>query len=207
MIFLLWIRLPFLPCFHAFTRPINVPPDDAGVTSENNEKKRSVRPEHRLAEENFPGCIQSTGDCCYHCGHAVFRRLPEFVKRFFTDACPTAITNFDGGVEKTFCFLLLLQLVLLATFGYVFATTFVSCLETTYLSLDEDSGECSLVPIQISGSYYLDDNGFWGSSKQWAFSKTMLKAVRSPSNQYPALQCEFLNVNDCQRFFFLPFFR
>jgi hypothetical protein len=141
-----------------------------------NKKNISVRPEKRSKEDDMPGIMQSVGDGLYRCGDALLQRLPDRAHDFFEKACPEAISNVDGGVEKTFCLMALLQVSLVVAFITTFAQNIESCLSATYLSLDGFGNDlCDHVKVQISDSYYLDDTGFWSSYKEWAFATTMLE--------------------------------
>ena len=121
------------PTHHSpFTHPINNSvlllshdrPTTAGAWKDpqfalENKGKISVRPEFR---PNKPGCLQSIGDACFHCGDAIMSRLPERVQGFFSDVAPPAVANIDGGVEMVFFMLVLLQMGLATAFLYYFVT-------------------------------------------------------------------------------------
>ena len=138
----------------------------------------SARPEKRRAEHEHPGVLQDLGDGCYRWGDCALSRIPRRARKFLEDIAPEDITKVDGGLEKTCCLLVFLQVAIVVSFILWALVAYQTCISKHYLALTEEDGtKCDSVSIAISDEYQLDDHGFWSTASKWSFSDTMVKGV------------------------------
>ena len=114
----------------------------------------------------------SPTDYFYHSGRFALSYVPS-LKRFLENSAPPEVSLVKGGVERTCCLLLLVQLFVMGTYVYTFISGYTSCRAIRYLSLVENN-LCSDIKLSMNDQYSLDDNGFWDTTYEWAFSDTMV---------------------------------
>jgi len=68
------------------------------------------------------------------------------------------------------------NLVWWAVFLYFIITAYQSGVTDTYISFDEESGDCSEVPFTVTGNYLADSSGHWESNKKYNDATALYEA-------------------------------
>ena len=64
-------------------------------------------------------------------------------------------------------------LAAIGVFVYFTYTSYNDAIKQAYISLTTDGGDCSSVPISITGTYYADVNGNWVGSPDFQYSSSL----------------------------------
>jgi uncharacterized membrane protein len=87
-----------------------------------------------------------------------------------------------GAVERACCFIIVCQVLLVASYCWFAQDSYIRCVEQTYLNLakkysPDGKSLCDEVPITMNDVYMIDDSGYWDTSFEWAFADAQLGKV------------------------------
>jgi hypothetical protein len=112
---------------------------------------------------------------------------------------PEQIKEVEGGVERACCLIILIQLLLAASYAYFGFTAYETCRDVRYLSIGM-SPTCVEVRKSINDVFRLDDSGFWDSKYEWAFADSMVSgafvAFKTTDTEWPTYAKDMWNVLD-----------
>ena len=78
-----------------------------------------------------------------------------------------------------------------ATCAYLFWYIFTTARESSFISLDPNSGNCSYVPVTVDGTFLIDEGGAWSSNNSFNYDKALYSAhfknVKVTERAYPTL--------------------
>ena len=124
-------------------------------------KSRLILPESSEEAQNFtslpPAPLAFQGD-------KFLKYFPSLKDQLIAKA-PPDIKVVKGGVERTCCLIIVIQLLVAAAYGYFGWVGYQSCKEVRYLSLAE-AELCENIKISMNTEYYLDDSGYWVNSRE-----------------------------------------
>jgi hypothetical protein len=117
-----------------------------------------------------------------YCLNIMDKCLPEsgFVKEFAKmPSFPMYVMAFTFNLMWWTCFL------------YFIVVQYISGLESSFISLDPSSGDCTEVPFSLDGTYLADSSGHWDSQKKYndatAIYSVDVLGYASTKTQYEAL--------------------
>jgi hypothetical protein len=117
-----------------------------------------------------------------YCLNIMDKCLPEsgFVKEFAKmPSFPMYVMAFTFNLMWWTCFL------------YFIVVQYISGLESSFISLDPSSGDCTEVPFSLDGTYLADSSGHWDSQKKYndatAIYSVDVLGYASTKSQYEAL--------------------